>query len=127
MTYAFRSLLMICLTAISWLALTSEPLPTGLQRWDKLNHWVAFVILAFLADYSFPRVQRNWIKWICLATYGLGLEVIQLLSGFRYFETFDLLANIAGISCYLPLRRLIQRIPILSLENINDDSRKRSV
>lgn len=115
MTYAFRSLLAICLAAITWLALTSEPSPIGFQGWDKLNHWVAFFTLAFLADYSFPGHQRNWIKWISLAAYGLGLEVIQLIEGFRYFEIFDLLADIIGIGCYLPLRGLIQRIPVLSI------------
>ena len=115
MTFAFRSLLAICLAAITWLALTSEPSPVSFQVWDKLNHWVAFVTLAFLADYSFPGQQRNWIKWISLAAYGLGLELIQLMEGFRYFEIFDLLADIIGIGCYLPLRGLIQRIPALSL------------
>ena len=125
MTYVFRSLLGICLTAVTWLALTSELLSVGVQVWDKLNHWIAFVTLAFLADYSFPGLQRNWIKWISLAAYGLGLEVLQLLSGFRYFEIFDLLADIVGIGCYLPLRALIHCIPVLSLstvirKNMND-------
>lgn len=122
MIYAFRALLLICLTAITWLALTSEPLPVGYQAWDKPNHWVAFFTLAFLADYSFPGSRRDWIKWIILAAYGLGLEVMQLLTGFRAFEFDDLLADILGIGCYLPLRGLIQRIPFLSLNPGSNDT-----
>ena len=79
MTSVFRLLLVTCLAAITWLALTSDPMPTAFQVWDKLNHWVAFITLAFLADYSFPQSQKNWIKWISLTAYGLGLEIIQLL------------------------------------------------
>lgn len=121
MINAFRTLLLVCLTAITWLALTSEPLPVGYQAWDKPNHWIAFITLAFLADYSFPRSQRNWIKWISLAAYGLGLEVLQLLSGFRAFEVDDLLADVIGILCYLPLRGVIQRIPVLSFNPRSND------
>jgi VanZ family protein len=113
MTSVFRSLLLICLTAVTWLALTSDPMPSVFQVWDKLNHWVAFITLAFLADYSFPRARRNWIKWVSLAAYGLALEVIQRLSGSRYFEFLDLLTDIIGIASYLPLRGLIQRIAVL--------------
>lgn len=114
MTYAFRTLLLICLTAVTWLALTSEPLPIGYQAWDKPNHWFAFITLAFLADYSFPRCRRNWTKWMLLAAYGLGLEVMQWRSGVRVFEIDDLLTDVLGIACYVPLRGLIQRIPFLS-------------
>jgi len=57
-------------------------------------------------------------------------KVIQLLSGFRAFDVFDLLMDIIGIGCYLPLRGLIQRIPVLSLKktlkNMNDDGREQS-
>ena len=122
MIYAFRALLLICLTAITWLALTSEPLPVSYQAWDKPNHWVAFFTLAFLVDYSFPRSRRNWIKWMLLIAYGLGLEVMQWLSGIRVFETYDLLADVLGIGCYLPLRGLIQRIPFLSLNPRSNDT-----
>ena len=101
MTHLFRSLLLIALTAITWLALTPDPppLPLSYHVWDKFSHWVAFITLSFLADYSFPLMQKNWVKWVALAAYGMCLEVVQQLSGYRYFEITDLLADVIGIAC----------------------------
>ncbi len=121
MKWVFRLLLVTCLAVITWLALTSETMPTAFQIWDKLNHLAVFITLAFLADFSFPQSQKNWIKGVFLATYGLGLEIIQLLQGHRYFEVQDLLAEIIGVICYLPLRGHLQRIPFLSPERPGDD------
>lgn len=118
MTVAFRILLLVALSTITWLALAPDPLADSYQVWDKLSHWMAFITLAFLADYSFPLMRKNWIKWISLAVYGLGLEVVQQFSGYRYFELFDVLADSIGIICYVPLRGIIQRIPVFSMAPI---------
>ena len=81
----------------------TDEIPT----WDKFNHLFAFVTLAFLTDHSFPGLKYEWIKWISLAAYGLGLEILQWFTDYRYWEFNDLITDILGIAAYVLFRKLI--------------------
>ncbi len=112
MLITFRLLLVASLSVITWLALTDRPMPEGVPGWDKANHLLAFLVLAFLADYSFPDIRRHWIKWLLLLAYGLGLECLQWWTGYRYFELYDLFADALGIGVYLVLRPWLGKLRV---------------
>ncbi len=101
----------MCLCLTTWLALASDPLLLpGTQIWDKLNHFIAFFVLALLTDNAFPGSKPDWIKWIALLAYGFMLETAQWATGYRYFEFNDLLADSIGIVAFLPVQSLVRRM-----------------
>ncbi|MFP6805861.1 MAG: VanZ family protein [Pseudomonadales bacterium] len=106
MLITYRISLLICLTMVTWLALAGSEITDEIPTWDKLNHLLAFLVLAFLIDYCFPGCKQEWIKWVALAGYGLGLEVLQWLSAHRYFELYDLTTDVLGIGLYILGRKL---------------------
>ena len=110
----FRSLFIVTLCVITWLALTSSPLPGVLTIWDKGNHFLSFFVLSFLLDFSFPkRHWTDWLKWAFLMAYGIGIEFVQGWLGTRDFDTHDMLADAIGIAGYLAIRPLLPGLPIL--------------
>lgn len=64
--------------------------------WDKTNHMLAFGSLAVLGCLAYPAHIRRVI--IGLILYGVLIEVVQGLSGYRYAELGDLIADIAGLA-----------------------------
>lgn len=111
----FRIAFLITLATVGWLALTSSPLPTPLHIWDKANHFLAFFVLSFLLDFSFP--ERHWtdvLKWLVLLAYGIGIEDVQHWLGTRDFDVHDMLADAIGIAGYLVVRPWLSRVSILA-------------
>jgi VanZ family protein len=98
---AFRAGFLIAFCAISYLALTPIDIPELQGTWDKSNHLIAFITLAFLLDFA---VSGYWRKWSALAGYGVLIEVVQWFSGYRFFELSDILADCIGITIYIMLR-----------------------
>jgi len=116
--YAFRIAFTIALSVVTWLALTTLDLPGVTTGWDKGNHFLGFLVLAFLLDYSFPDRTRNryfpdWMKWACLMAYGIGIEYLQRYLGSRMFEFADMFADAVGIAGYIAARPLSARIRVL--------------
>jgi VanZ family protein len=99
-----RAGFLTCSAVILWLALDRQPLIAGFNDLDKLNHIFAFVTLALLLDYSFPFSERFWLKWLTLLCFGVTIELLQLVSGYRYFEWSDILADASGLAAYLLVR-----------------------
>ena len=113
----FRVACVLSLIVITWLALTSSPIASELSpwSWDKANHFSAFITLAFLVDYSFPkRHWRDLLKWLLLLGYGIGIEYMQRWLGTRDFDVHDMFADGLGIAGYLVIRPLLERIPVLA-------------
>lgn len=118
---AFRLAFTVALLSIMWLAWSSSPGPVTGLMWDKANHFVAFLVLAFLLDYSwqrhwqpaqaapatFVRLGQDWPKWLLLSLFGVCIELVQLWSGYRAFEMLDMLADILGIAGYLLLQPIL--------------------
>ncbi len=103
-----RLALALCLVSIAVLAfapLTTDP-GTGN---DKINHLLAFGILAALVDGSFPGPGPGlgWAKWASLLGYGLLIEAVQFFLSYREASGWDLLANGAGIGLYVAGARLV--------------------
>lgn len=76
---------------------------------DKVGHFAAYFVLNVLVVWGFWKSNEiSWrgFLWISFASifYGFGLEVVQLLFfPHRYFELWDILANIIGVFVSLPV------------------------
>ena len=103
-----RAGFLACSAVILWLALEHQPLIPGLipgfYDLGKLNHVFAFVVLALLLDYSFPFTEHFWRKWLPLLCFGVAIELLHLMSGYRYFEWGDIFADATGLAAYLLMR-----------------------
>lgn len=87
----------IAITSLALLPPPQVPISTG---WDKLNHSLAFFVLAILADHTWPR--RDFWRWstLLLLAYGVGIEIAQSLTPNRDSSLLDILANGVGIVMY---------------------------
>ena len=71
---------------------------------DKSMHFVTYFSLS--AGFSLlVRLNRNLIFIAFgLISYGILLEFLQGMTGYRFMETYDMLANSAGVVCGLIVR-----------------------
>jgi hypothetical protein len=112
--YGFRLMLASMLVGVLVMA-TIRPMGHSLvfQLNDKFLHFAAFYTCALLVDFSFPDSKFGLKKILPLLGYGLLIEVVQLQLGYRFFSSFDLLADAAGIVAYGLSLPLIRHLPIL--------------
>ena len=101
-----RAALVLCLSIILWLALS--PNPPGVTSYDKVNHIVAFFVLAGLLDYASVNIARFKGKVLPLLAFGLLIEVLQYWVGYRYFEWGDLIADGFGVAAYAVSRGFLR-------------------
>lgn len=113
LTWFARTNLALALVVITWLAFTSSPPSYTVEIWDKASHFLAFFVLAGLADQSLMMRPLGNLSW--LLCYGLFIEVGQWLLGYRFFELNDLVADLTGVLVYGALRTYTNRLPLLRL------------
>ena len=101
----------LCLVSIALLAFAPLSADPGTGS-DKLNHLLAFGVLAALADGSFPGAGpgQGWGKWASLVGYGLFIEVVQFFLPYRDASGWDLMADGAGIFLYVLGMRLVAAV-----------------
>ena len=100
-----KFLLLLAIGFTLWVALSANPPRAGgLFDLDKLNHFGAFFVLAALTDYAFLQANVIWQKMALLLCFGLSIEVMQYVVGYRCFEWLDLIADAAGLFCFLAVR-----------------------
>ncbi len=110
---AFRAALVVTLVITMYLATTQQE-PSVIDNLnDKVNHVLAFYVLAFLADYSAPKVRFNLSKGLAILGYGLLIEVIQYFLPYREFSLFDLAADGVGVAAYAISQPVLGRLYIL--------------
>jgi VanZ family protein len=86
----------LCLLVVLGLALMR---PTHLMPstgWDKANHALAFAVLTVLGCLSYPGRALRLLPG--LFAYGVLIEVLQSLTGYRTGEAIDLAADAAGVA-----------------------------
>jgi len=106
----FRLLLGLALVIATWFALTPQPMQMPpLAHADKWTHLATFLMLAFLADASWPERAFDAPKWGLLLAYGLAIELIQMPIDNRFFSLADLVADAAGIALYALLALRVLR------------------
>ncbi|OJJ51619.1 hypothetical protein ASPZODRAFT_435798 [Penicilliopsis zonata CBS 506.65] len=97
---------------------TSSSIPAQLQPNDKFLHLVTFFLIS-LTFYWIPDTSRRRTLQlsllVCTLILGIGSEILQgLLPNDRYFDPFDLLANVVGSLgaiglCSMYHRRMLER------------------
>ena len=75
---------------------------------DKIEHFVAYAVLAVLGGKAFP--ARPWLLATALAANGVGVEFLQHAMALgRQGEVLDTLANTLGIAAGLGLAGVMAR------------------
>jgi len=103
----FKIFLVICVAAICILAFSPLEESVGSYSYDKANHLLAFGVLAFLMDYSFPESKHFKVKMLALLVFASFIEVVQYFLPYRTFSIIDIAADILGVMFYLILKHKI--------------------
>jgi VanZ family protein len=109
----FRLALLAALAVVMHLATTQMNYPVVENMNDKVNHILAFYVLGFLADFSFPRKEFGFSKVLSLLGFGLLIEVIQYFLPYRTFSLYDLGADAAGLAVYWASLPALKHLPLL--------------
>ena len=104
---AFRLALVVTVLAIAYLAFAPLDEPPVTSN-DKLNHFLAFLVLAWLADRSFPAFYPKALVWGPLLGYGLLIELVQSFLPFRESSVVDFVADAVGILSYFLVFELLR-------------------
>ncbi len=64
---------------------------------DKVLHGVTFLLLYLLGAKAFPGVGYRNRLFVGLLGYGIAIELLQGLSGYRSMEAWDAVADMAGL------------------------------
>lgn len=73
------------------------PEPVSFKGVDKLEHLLAYagLMLWFCQVYVTHAARISVLVW--LVVLGVGIEILQGMGGYRYFEYADMLANTGGV------------------------------
>jgi VanZ family protein len=82
----------------------SLPLQTG---WDKSDHALAFFVLGLLGLFGWP--DARWQVLAGMVGYGAAIELLQGMTGYRFAEWSDLLADSIGLASAAAVFMLVQR------------------
>lgn len=80
--------------------------PQTLNVWDKAQHALAFACLALLGLQPYP--TRPWRLALWLLAYGGAIEILQSVTGWRYGDWLDWLADGLGIATGVLLWHLLR-------------------
>jgi len=73
------------------------PQPLSFDGVDKLEHAAAYMVLMLWFCQAFMLKQSRIYLLIAFVAMGVVIEFLQGLSGYRYFEYADMLANTTGV------------------------------
>jgi hypothetical protein len=86
-----------CLVVLALSLSPTEHLPQQIfSIWDKAQHALAFAGLMVLGLWAYP--LRGKYLALGLLAYGLGIELAQAATGWRFGEAADLLADAVGVA-----------------------------
>lgn len=98
--------------AVLILAIIPSPSIPGNPN-DKFLHAIAFVVLALLATFAFPRIRLRYLA-ILLAGFAASIEIIQwMMQQGRVAEWYDFTASAVAAAVVLFLVFLVRRSDIL--------------
>jgi VanZ family protein len=88
----------LALVATVWfLSLTPHPPSVDIQNGDKYGHLFAYASLMLWFGWLYPP-RVHWRVALLFVLQGLLLELLQGLSGYRYADVYDMLANSLGVA-----------------------------
>jgi VanZ family protein len=83
--------------------------PDIFDWWDKLQHSLAFGVLTFLGLIAYCTNQIQVRRMVlALVSYGALIEILQSVSGWRYGEFRDWLADLLGIFIAVVIFRFLR-------------------
>ena len=100
---AYQWVFISALCAIYMLAVLPSDSVPGIQLWDKLNHALAFFVLALLMAKAWPSAALSWQQLALLLCYGLFIELSQALLPYRDASWQDMVANACGLLLYITI------------------------
>ena len=101
MINVYRTIFIVLVLLISYLAFIPFFGGSDLPYLDKVFHFLAFFILMTFLDLSTTRPLEVHFGLIsCLFLFGLGIEIVQYNLPYRSAELFDLLADLLGMVVY---------------------------
>ncbi len=107
----WRIVLALLLCSVCWLAFSPNPPPQADTGWDKLNHLLAFSVLAVCACLASAGARRRFVRVsLALLAYGVFIEAVQTQIPGRSGEWPDLLADGMGIAIGLLLVAMLDRL-----------------
>ena len=109
MIWFFRFGFYSALLFISLMAVLPQQQMMITTGWDKANHALAFFVLLWLLDYSYPAVNLWSKKIVALIIYGLLIELVQSQLFGRHASLHDVLANTVGLTAYVLIRPVLFR------------------
>lgn len=87
-------------------ALAPAPeLPSGIDHADKIAHFLAYLGLGLIGLFAWPR--HALAVCVVLLAHGALVEVAQSLTGYRYGDVQDWLADAAGVLVALLIHRRV--------------------
>ena len=95
----YRLALAVCMLVVAVLALSPAQDVPGFD-YDKLNHLLAFIVMAWLAEGSWPQPRHALWRWMLLLGYGLLIELAQSQLPTREFSWLDLATDALGVLLY---------------------------
>jgi hypothetical protein len=93
----WRSAFWLLLLGTFYLSLIpSQHIPTAFSFWDKAQHASAFATLAYVGLRAYP---GRLVLLLCgLSLFGVAIEVAQWLTGWRFGDWQDWIADCAGLA-----------------------------
>lgn len=104
----WQGLLALTVLAILYLATAGSPRELPSTGLDKINHLLAFAVLAVQWRLAFPRMHRIGVI-LGLLSYGVLIELIQLPLPHRSAEGADIIADALGVALGLGVHALLVR------------------
>ena len=121
-----KGMFWLCFVVINALALSPAPYLPPLEIfdwWDKAQHAIAFGTLAVLAVLAYPGVSKVRIGLLLIA-HGVLIEVLQYLTGYRFGDWQDALADgvgvLVGLALMAALMRLDGFVRLMGLNRLKD-------
>ena len=97
----YRTIFIVLVLLISYLAFIPSYGGSDLPYLDKVFHFLAFFILMTFLDLSTTRpLEVHFGLIACLFLFALGIEIVQYNLPYRSAELFDLLADLLGMVVY---------------------------
>ncbi|RUM50276.1 MAG: VanZ family protein [Hydrogenothermus sp.] len=116
MEKTYKVLKIIFFAYIVFIAFMSfYPSPPETPTSDKLNHFIAFLILAVLYRISFQ--GSYWANFFIAIIYGAFIELVQSFLPYRYAEYADFVADVFGTLCGMFFIFVIELGTIIIKEN----------
>lgn len=100
--------------ATLWLSLIpADQVPSAFSFWDKAQHALGFAALAFFGLLAYPGRIRLLILGLTLL--GAGIECAQWLTGWRYGDWQDWVADCSGLVIGYLAWMVLRRVQTLRL------------